>query len=473
MTTTRQSKETSRQRKKRFKARHQRRYRQKLARLRALQQRNIVYHIIQAIYTCMPDLFDRLRDIDDVRKKASEYEQAELLTACLAMFLFKEGSRNAMNNDREEATFRKNYETLFKMRLPHMDTVDVVMRRLEPSELEALKRSLVRGLLARRTLHKFRLFDTWCVVAVDATGVVSFSERHCEHCLTTTSKTGKVTYFHTVLEAKLICANGFSLSLETEWIENPVGDFTKQDCERKAFKRLAARLKRHFPRLPICLTADGLYPNAPFFDICRDYDWRFIVTFKDGNLPTVWDAVFDRQCTGEALSCEERVQQGETQYYRLYRWVTTLMYHGHQMQWFECYELRHRAKEKVSGHHFVFVSDLPVEAETVAELVRTGRLRWKIENEGFNTQKNLGYNLQHKYSRCSGQAGKNYYQCLQIAHLINQLAELNEQAKRLLLSGKKTLKSLWKRLFSLLLEGLIAPTDIRFLETLRSTMRYE
>jgi hypothetical protein len=118
------------------------------------------------------------------------------------------------------------------------------------------------------------------------------------------------------------------------------------------------------------------------------------------------------------------------------------------------------------------VTDLPVEAKTVAELIRTGRLRWKIENEGFNTQKNLGYRLAHKYSRCSWRAGKNYYQCLQIAHLINQLAELSEQAKRLL-SGKKTLKHLWKCLFSLLLEGSIAQADIRFLETLRSTMRYE
>jgi len=472
MTTTRQSKETPRQRKKRFTNRHQRRYRQKLARLRALQQRNIVYHIIQAIYTYIPDLFDRLQDIDDVRKKASEYEQAELLTACLAMFLFKEGSRNALNNDRQEGKFTENYQTLFKMRLPHMDTVDVVMRRLKPSELETLKRSLVQTLLARRTLHKFRLFGQWFVVAVDATGVVSFSERHCQHCLTTTSKHGKVTYFHTVLEAKLVCANGFSLSLETEWIENPVGDFTKQDCERKAFKRLAARLKRHFSRLPICLAADGLYPNEPFFDICRNYGWRFIVTFKNGNLPTVWDAVLARQCAGEAQSCEERVQQGTARYYRLYRWVTGLTYQTHQLQWFECYEVRHGAKDTFTGHHFVYVTDLPVAATTIAELVRTGRLRWKIENEGFNTQKNLGYRLAHKYSRCSWRAGKNYYQCLQIAHLINQLAELSEQAKRLL-SGKKTLKHLWKCLFSLLLEGSIAQADIRFLETLRSTMRYE
>ncbi len=88
------------------------------------------------------------------------------------------------------------------MRLPHMDTVDEVMRRLNPEELEALKRSLVQTLLAKRTLHTFRFLGQWCVVAVDATGVVSFSERHCEHCLTKTSTNGHVTYFHNVLEAK-------------------------------------------------------------------------------------------------------------------------------------------------------------------------------------------------------------------------------------------------------------------------------
>ncbi len=464
--------ETQRQRQKRFKKRHQRAYRKKLGRLRQLQQTNIIFQILHTIHEYFPDLFDRLRDIEDVRKKASEYEQAELLVACLAMFLFKEGSRNAMNNDRQTGQFSQNYQTLFKMRLPHMDTVDEVMRRLESEELEALKRSFVQTLLARRTLHKFRLFGQWFVVAVDATGVVSFSERHCEQCLTKTSKHGKVTYFHTVLEAKLVCANGFSLSLETEWIENPVGDFKKQDCERNAFKRLAVRLKQHFPRLPICLATDGLYPNEPFFAICRQYDWHFIVTFEDGNLPTVWKTVHARQAAGAPGTVEERFQQGATEYYRVYHWLSGLDYHGYRLQWYHCQEVRCVPGESLSCQHFVYLSDLPVKADTVAEMVRTGRLRWKIENEGFNTQKNLGYNLQHKYSRCSWQAGKNYYQCLQIAHLLNQLVELSEQAKRLL-SGKMTLKHLWKSLIGLLTFATISGADVRFLEEMRSTMRYE
>jgi hypothetical protein len=101
----------------------------------------------------------------------------------------------------------------------------------------------------------------WFVVAIDGTGVMNFSQKHCEHCLYKRSKRGKLSYFHNVLEAKLITPNGFSISIATEWIENPQGEYDKQDCELKAFKRLAAKLKKPFPRLPICITADGLYPN--------------------------------------------------------------------------------------------------------------------------------------------------------------------------------------------------------------------
>ena len=45
---------------------------------------------------------------------------------------------------------------------------------------------------------------------------------------------------------------------------------SKQDCEQKAFHRLAARIKEAFPRLPIMLLLDGLYhrvgqgPCGPF-----------------------------------------------------------------------------------------------------------------------------------------------------------------------------------------------------------------
>lgn len=84
-------------------------------------------------------------------------------------------------------------------------------------------------------------------------------------------------------------------------------------------------------------------------------------------------------------------------------------------------------------------------------MVVYGRLRWKIENEGFNTQKHLGYYLHHKYSRQSVATLHVYYVLLQIAHLINQLAIHSTEIVQLLRKFPKlTLKYLWEKLRSLL-----------------------
>jgi hypothetical protein len=48
-------------------------------------------------------------------------------------------------------------------------------------------------------------------------------------------------------------------------------DDHKQDCELKAFQRLARRLKSYFKRLPILLLLDGLYPNGPLMAQCQRY----------------------------------------------------------------------------------------------------------------------------------------------------------------------------------------------------------
>ena len=212
----------------------------------------VLYELCKTIHHVFPNLFDQLRQVEDCRQK-SEYTLVEILLAGIMLFVFQEGSRNALNNKRDEKKFKQHYERLFKLRLPHLDTVHRVLCRLPDAELEQLKHTLVKTLLEKKMLHKYRRFERWFVVAVDGTGVVSFSEPHCEHCLHRTSKTGKTTYFHPVLEAKLITTSGLAISIATEWIANPDGEYDKQDGERKAFVRLAAQLKQHYPRLPICL----------------------------------------------------------------------------------------------------------------------------------------------------------------------------------------------------------------------------
>ncbi len=55
----------------------------------------------------------------DYRGNRASYEMSEIILAAVMMFLFKEGSRNQINEDREEDQFRANYKALFGLKLPH------------------------------------------------------------------------------------------------------------------------------------------------------------------------------------------------------------------------------------------------------------------------------------------------------------------------------------------------------------------
>ncbi len=239
-------------------------------------------------------------------------------------------------------------------------------------------------------------------------------------------------------------------------IENPLEQaYDKQDCERKAFTRLATRLKQAFSRLPILILADGLYPYEGFFATCKAHNWRYIVTFKEGNLPTIWEEMRELQTFQQQNQYQEHIMKPEQRTEkRHYRWVTGLAYQGYSLNWLECRETIIQTNKKGQSEQidciFTHLTDLSLNTQNIVTTSRTGRLRWKIENEGFNTLKNGGYALEHKSSRVSYQATKNYYQFIQIAHLINQLMINSMRFQNAYFSTKNhpTLKSLWQSLIA-------------------------
>ena len=405
-----------------------------------------------------PRLFELMGQFTDKRKR-SNYQVTELITGAIAMFLLKETSRNCFNNDRSER-FNDNYFKIFGLRLPHMDTVDAFLRLLSPYELENLKATLVSGLIEQKVLHRFRLLGKHFTVAIDGTGVTSYEENDAEQTRShKTSKNGKTTYSHYVVEAKLVTSSGLAISLASEWVANEPGrSFNKQDCEQRAFERLAQKLKKYFPRLPICLLADGLYPNKTFLKTCKSNDWEFVVVLKDECLKTLQQDIKDvENKSRHSVRTFDKRNKGKTQIERHYEWITEPLSHGiYPVHWLSCTESitgkDNEGKEITPATtRFVYLTSMEVDKNNVRDIAHAGRNRWKIENEGFNTQKNGGYELEHKYSRSTFNCFKNYYQCLQIAHMINQLAEHSKNITDMLEADKKlTIKHLWKNLISVL-----------------------
>ncbi len=74
---------------------------------------------------------------------------------------------------------------------------------------------------------------------------------------------GETIYYHNTLEAKLITPDGFALSIATEFIENESPNVKKQDCELRAFYRLAPQLKKTSFNCPSCSWAMPSTPPPP------------------------------------------------------------------------------------------------------------------------------------------------------------------------------------------------------------------
>lgn len=389
-----------------------------------------------------PDFEQMLSDLSDSRERP-QYDVRELAMAVIIMFLYKRGSRNHADNSAGKINYRKNIEQIFKMNLPDLDTADRLMRQLAPEELEIVKKKMVSLIISRKVLHKFRVLGFYYNVAIDGTGVHSYNYEPYPECPFKQYKNGKKVWTAQVLEAKIVSVNGFSLSIATEWIKNPTDKkFDKQDCELKAFVRLSEKIKRFYPRFPVCITADGLYPNNTVFDICENNNWKYIITLKDGNLKTVWEEIKFLNQINENIENELPYTKPNARVIEQYKGFQNIDYKKHKLNIVDAVitEIPTDGAEKESDKRFAHVTNFKLDKKVLIEISYEGRRRWNIENEGFNEQKNTGYNLQHKYSRTSFTATQNYYQCLQIAHMINQLSSKTKSLKNMI-KGNDTYKS--------------------------------
>ena len=354
-------------------------------------------------------------------------------------FLLKLGSRRRLRFELDSPQALANLNALSRagqQTMAHSDTLNYFLGRVPPASLQRVRNKMVQRLVRMKALDHGRLMGHFLVV-VDGTGQLRFDQRHCPHCLE--QKHGEKTiYYHNVLEAKLVTPEGLAVSLASEFIENADPKASKQDCELKAFARVAARLKKGYPQLLLCLLLDALYANGTVMETCRDNHWKYIITFKQGSLPALWQ---EYQSLLGLCPRNRKDHTTDEEARQSFAWVQQLEHvddqkRRHRVNAFQCREQEAgEGGKQGKTHFFAWLTNWSVTADNVAALGnRGGRCRWKIENEGFNVQKNSGLNLEHAYSTGEMQI-KNFYVLLQIAHLVLQLVErgslLTQDVKRL------------------------------------------
>ena len=418
---------------------------------------NILIKIVRHLFPKLSNLFKSLPE--HRREDKLYYRSSHLIWCGILIFLLHLGSRRQFRFERKSALFLQNLLRLSQTKeesIADPDTLADYLEKLPSSHLENIQTSLIKDLIRKKVLNPYRL-DEFFLIAIDGTGQLVYKERHCPHCLTKKTRDGQLIYYHPVLEGKLVTHNGQAFSVVTEFIENPNEFHDKQDCELKAFKRLAVKLKEKFERTPLCILGDAIYANQSFFATCKKNGWKFFVTFKEGSMP----ATYQEALQLIALAPENKKEIHKEKLDQSFSWVNGLLYENFSLNLLFCNE------KKPDQTLFAWITNFDITFSNVQTLAnRGGRLRWKIENEGFNIQKNGGYALEHAFSE-NPNAAKNFYFLLQMAHTLNQLmakSTLLDPFEKILGSLKNFAKRLSESLRNVLIDPfvLLIPFQFRF-----------
>lgn len=356
------------------------------------------------------------------------------------------GARRQVNHQlRGNERVRKKYRVLFGVDdVPHGDTLNYNYQRLKVEEVQECVCWLMACVMEQAEVRQRRLFGIYDLIAMDGTGVLTYHERHCATCLTRKLNNGQILSYHPVLEAKLVTPNGYALSLMTEFIENRDPQATKQDCELKAFYRLAERLKKRFPKAHFCLLLDGLFAGGPTLEICKKKEWADVIGLTDNDLPTVNQEF-------EALLALPPQNQRDiplpTGARQSYRWMNGIAFtdsenRSHSLNVLECTETTLNKQAQSSSTKFKWLTSFILLATNVSTVANHAvRVRWKIENEGFNLQKNGGFALEHVFSH-HATAHKVFYLLLQIALIFFQRMTKSQAFSQAFPKGLGSLKNI-------------------------------
>jgi hypothetical protein len=392
----------------------------------------------------LPKLLEDLSKIPDPRQaKKSKHKLAVLLLYGLLSFVFQMASRREANRTLSRPAFMTMLQTLFPEleTLPHADTLHRVLSRLEVEQLEHAHVELLRRLIRDKKFRRYLIARCY-PIAIDGSQKLvrngQWWDEHWLECRRQSAEGELVQQYVYVLEANLVLYNGVTLPLLSEFLSYAEGDPDdhKQDCERNAFHRLAKRLKEYFPRLPIMLLLDGLYPNGPLMERCRRYGWQFMIVLPEKCLPSVWEEI---HALKPRLWRQRQCQRWQARQQRFW-WVNDIEYSydkdrrhlrlhvvGCEETWQEVDPNSGEIVDKQAQH--VWLSSAPLDQRNVHERCNLGaRRRWGIETS-FLIEKRQGYCYEHAFSY-HWNAMRGYHYLMRLAHLLNALALATKRVRQ-------------------------------------------
>jgi len=351
---------------------------------------------VETLTSLIGSLRERFASLPDKRTGSNgRYTMADIGLAAFSVFFMQSPSFLSHQRHLAQGQGRSNCESLFAMTaIPCDNHIRAMLDPVSPGHFEPLFDDALGALERAGGLSAFHRLGGRLLIALDGTEYFCSAKLHCPQCSTRARAGGKKEYFHALLAATLVApGHNRVVPLAPEFIV-PQDGHDKQDCESRAVRRWLERHGARVARLAPVYLGDDLYSCQPICSVVKATGGHFLFVCKPESHPTLTEYL-----TGVELpEHRERVKRGRERFTYRYRWLCDVPLRdgadAMTVNWLSIDIINAKGKVAYSNS---FVTDLPVDRHSVAELAACGRARWKIENESFNTLKTKGYNLEHNF----------------------------------------------------------------------------
>ena len=368
---------------------------------------------------------ERLRQIEDARQQGKVYYPLhDCAMSAFSMMFFQDPSVLEFQRRIQESINSNNLKTMFNVESIPKDTqLRDVFDQCPLDPLEKVFADFFYHLQRNKHLEAYQFINGMYLMPVDGSQYFSSEKISCPSCLTTTSKKGVVRYHHSILQAVIVHPdNKQVIPLAPEAIQNTDGT-EKQDCEINAGKRLIKKIRKTHPKLKIIVGGDDLFSNQPFINELKAAGMSFILVAKPSSHKILFEWFTELKQLDGASHLQFTDLKGRQHFYE---WVNEIPLNGtknaDQVNFFH-YQLIDKGKITYRNS---WVTDIVIDENNVAQLVKGGRARWKVENEGFNTLKNQGYHIEHNFGHGHQNLSMTFFILNLLAFFVHQILELTD-----------------------------------------------
>ena len=392
--------------------------------------KNTTEVLTKTIFHYVPKILKYIDEIKEPRKR-HDYSMRYLIMSEMLMFLSEGKSQRFTETAYEETKYLENISKITKEEIKNIPDAEIytdVFSRIEKEEIEKFQYKINYNMIRNKIYDNSKILGKYNLV-LDAT---RFQKAHYEISKEWLKETieGKTTWYLSMLELKLV-ANNMAISIMNEMIKNEDKkneneteeeiknksiEEMKQDCELNASKRMLPRFRKIYPRLPVRIIADSLYPSIGLIELCEKENLEYIFVLKDKRIPTLLAEFL----TLVSMSEGNREIKETKEQIVLTLWENDIDYKGKKIN-----VIRQITKDKETGKYskWMWITNREITRNNLYKIIYCAKLRDYIENQGFREQKiTSGIDLEHVYSK-DIKAIKVIYTIIQITHLILQIIE--------------------------------------------------